>query len=123
MTEDQTKDKRIKARLDYAYHAKKWESSGINQKDYCKAQGLNYQSFVTSRIKLLYSRGQSRRQNPKFIPVHTPNSVSINQVMQENNKSSAIILRLPKGSVIELPATLKPAQLSTILKSLGSQLC
>ena len=103
--------------IDYAQHAKQWERSGKNQVAYCQAQGLNYQKFVASRSKLRHSRGRTKEQSSRFIPVLPPATAPT------NSNPNAIILRLPKGSVIELPSTLTPAQLSTVFKSLGAHLC
>lgn len=108
---------------DYAYHAKDWESSGMNQKAYCQSKGLNYPRFVTSRSRLLDMRDGARKAPPKFIPVRTAQPGASTDCAKLATEPSAIILRLPQGSVVEIPSTLKPAQLSTLLRCLGGILC
>ena len=103
--------------VDYGYHTKRWEQSGMKQVDYCQAEGLNYPRFVMSRSKLLEKKRQAKKQGASFIPVIPAAGASI------NSKSDVILLRLPKGSVIEIPSSLAPTQLSIVLKSLGRQLC
>jgi len=95
----------------------------MNQKAYCQNKGLSYPRFVTSRSRLLDIREGARNPKTKFIPVRAPQLGSSTGGAKLATNMSAIILRLPKGSVIEIPSTLKPAQLSTLLKSLGGVLC
>jgi len=117
MKESEAKSKEENLSVDYAQHAKQWEDSGKSQITYCQAEGLHYQRFVTSRSTLIHSRGQTKKQNSQFIPVLPPGAIPI------NSKPTVIILRLPKGSVIELPSTLPLAQLNSVFKLLGAQLC
>lgn len=55
----------------------RWESSGINQKQFCKAEGINYYKF--KYWKTQYSKEQYFAQQkeselePGFIPVAVPN--------------------------------------------------
>ncbi len=117
MIENKAKLTEVAEIVDYAQHAKQWEQSGKKQVAYCQAQGLNYQRFVTSRSNLRHLRGRTKEQSSRFIPVLPPATAPT------NSNPNVIILRLPKGSVIELPSTLSPAQLSTVFKSLGGHLC
>ena len=112
---------------DYAAHAQRWEESGQSQQRYCTAQGLNYKKFVKYRQQLLSSRGQSKQRGVKahrqFIPVYSTEPTPKEGAIKGNSPANTILLRLPQGSVVELPTTLKPIQLSTIFKSLGAVLC
>lgn len=117
MSSPETQPPQADSALDYDDHAKRWEASRMKQEAYCQAAGLNYPRFVVSRSKRLAEKRQSKKQRSPFIPV-IPAAVS-----SMNRHSEVILLRLPKGSVIELPSTLAPNQLSIVLKSLGRQLC
>jgi len=106
--------------LSYAEHAKHWEKSYLNQHDYCKANNLSYGLFVTARSKLLATLGKTRKPRPKakFIQVQAASKA----VSESANNPGQIVLRLAKGSVIELPANLSCEQLVSIFKSLGNAL-
>jgi len=103
----------------YAEHVKLWESSGINQVSYCQANGLDYKRFVGFRSKLLSLRGTSKKQKPRFISVQATQPVATSPLIGTPKQAAHILLHLPKGSVIEIPATLRPRQLTSLFKSLG----
>ena len=117
MPENETTPEKANVVVDYAYHAKQWEQSHLKQVAYCESVGLSYRRFVVSRSKLAQSRSETKKQRSSFIPVIPTDGTSI------NSKPEVILLRLPKGSVIEIPSSLAPSQLSIVFKLLGRQLC
>ena len=102
---------------DYTHHAITWETSKLSQSTYCAEHDLDYSRLVTARSKLLLSRGATGQQKKpvKFIPVRAK------QAAREvgAGQSDKIIIRLAKGSVIELPVDVGTKQLATIFKALG----
>ena len=108
---------------DYTRHATLWESSNQNQHEYCRANNLSYGLFVAERSKLLTKQGKTRKQNlkGKFVQLSAQMKHD-NHVDTAANLSGHIVLRLAKGSVIELPASLNAEQLTAVFKSIGNVL-
>lgn len=102
---------------DYRYHARRWESSGLNQKAYCRKHQLSYSQLVAARVELRQARGETRQPTkPSFLPVSAPQPVSLAAPVQ----AAVITLHLAQGHRVELPANLEPNTLLTLLASLGA---
>ena len=127
MSAIETRQKEDAVSQNYGTHAQDWESSGQRQAAYCESNGLNYRKFVKHRKQLLSARFETRKRRgkvvPRFVPVRSPALAQADRAITSNNQSNTIIIRLPQGSVVELPDSLQSAQLSIIFKSLGAVLC
>lgn len=90
---------------------KRWEQSGLNQKEFCKAEGVNYYTFK-------YWKTQQHREqksthpkpiepNPDFIPVSLSGFES---------NSSAIEITFPNGVKLSCSTDLESGQIIELIK-------
>jgi len=101
---------------DYRYHAQRWESSGLNQKAYCRKHQLSYGQLVAARVELRQARGETRKPTKlPFLPVSTP-PVPVAAPAQ----TAVITLHLAQGHRLELPANFEVHTLLTLVTSLGA---
>ncbi len=88
-------------------HIEAWQNSGLSQAAYCRRHGLNANTF-SGRLRD-YRAGRTPT-TPELIPV---------ELRPMATPSEALVLRLPRGHHLELPATVSPRWLAELLQCLG----
>ena len=89
----------------------KWEQSGLNQKAFCKLDGLKYSEFYGMRMELL-SKGLIHSRQPvglqgslkseRFVPLSISKDSSASEPKGVAD-SSMMEVRLPNGIVLRIP--------------------
>ena len=89
----------------------KWEQSGLNQKAFCKLDGLKYSEFYGMRMELL-SKGLIKSRQPAglqgsskaglFVPLSIAREPSVSEPKGVAD-SSMMEVRLPNGIVLRIP--------------------
>lgn len=80
-------------------HFTTWEASGLSQAEYCKQHDLKYANFT-------YWRTRNNKKRRKFMPLTAP-------VVADR-----LVLDLPHGIRLELPARALATVLPTVLEAL-----
>jgi hypothetical protein len=88
-------------------HIEAWQASGLSQAAYCRQHGLNANTF-SGRLRAY--RCLPKPAVPELIPV---------QLQPMASPSGTLLLRLPRGQQLELPATVSPRWLAELLQCLG----
>lgn len=104
-------------KIDYDGHALKWEQSKLSQKRYCQMRDINYGKFVSARIKLQASRGNTRAP-AKFIELKQKSPAITNSSSSVMNATSSLSLKFPNGIVLDIPANLEAEQFSKVFSTL-----
>jgi len=79
-------------------HFKAWQASGLTQAAYCRQHDLKLSAFA-------YWRTRANQRQHKFLPLPSPVS------------RETVLLDLPGGIRMELPASSLPAVLPVVLRS------
>jgi hypothetical protein len=83
----------------------KWESSGLNQKAFCRSEGLNYFTFKYWKSKrdskVVNSSNDSKDTEPSFIPVEV--SKPMPQMADTNLGAAEIQINYPNGVQVNCP--------------------
>jgi len=89
----------------------RWEVSGLNQKEFCKAEGINYYKFKywkTQHSKeLLFAQQKQPESESGFIPVTMP-------IIEDT--ISGLELSFPNGVKLNCNQGLQPAQIKELIK-------
>lgn len=92
---------------------RRWEKSGLKQKDFCKAEGINFYKFK-------YWRTQLKNGTRPFQTVDKPKSDKSGfiTVAVENNKATfaGVQIQYPNGVLITCPANTDKKQLRELIK-------
>lgn len=81
-------------------HFKAWQASGLSQAEYCRQHDLKFSNFA-------YWRTRNNRKRRKLMPLAVPAS-----------PSERLVLDLPHGIRLELPAQALGEVLPTVLRTL-----
>jgi len=96
----------------------KWESSGLNQKAFCKSEDVNYFTFKywkskrDSKSNLLTTHLKDTL--PGFIPIQV--STPIPQKENPNLETSEIKINYPNGVQVNCPTTMGFDQIKMLIK-------
>jgi len=84
----------------------RWQESGLSQKAFCKAEGLNYNKFKYwyTRKKQLSLKGQELK--PSFIPISVPSTATA---------FSGIELSFPNGVHLTIQENLKLSEVKELI--------
>jgi hypothetical protein len=91
---------------------KAWEQSDMTQKAFCKAHGLNYNSFA-------YQRGQLMQQASKIPPLLPVKISQPKQVATTTLATQCCIVQWPCGIKLTVPPGTDAATLKTLIAYLG----
>jgi hypothetical protein len=87
-------------------HIKAWQNSGLTKSTYCHQHELNLKTFGRW-FRLARQAGEVRE--PQLIPV---------RMQSEPTTSRALLLRLPQGRILEMPASVSSHWLGALLQCL-----
>ena len=87
-----------------------WLSSGMSQRKFCKAHGLNKNTLSYWRSQCLAE--DTSKPKPSIVPVTITKS-------KPSQTSDCIRVQTPKGFVFTLPLNLDASSLSTLLQAIG----
>lgn len=82
-------------------HFAAWQASGLSQAEYCKQHGLKFSNFA-------YWRTRNNRKRRKLMPLSLPSA----------SPHERLVLDLPHGIRLELPAQALGEVLPTVLRAL-----
>ena len=89
----------------------RWEHSGLSQKEFCKAEGVNYYKFKYWKTRQHQEQKSSRQKpikpKPDFIPVSMSGFKS---------SGSSIEITFPNGVKLSCDQNMQPGQLIELIK-------
>ena len=91
-------------------HVKRWESSGLAQKAYCKSSEISYNSFGYWRGVFLAELTPNQRLSP-FVPVKLASTSTTIDLSQQQ----AIQIKLLSGHRVYLPVTMKIQDIAALI--------
>ena len=94
-------------------HWSAWKESGLTQRVYCAAEGINFHNFVYHRHRV---SDKSQKMVMNFVEA-TP------ELASSNRQTPALQLMLPNGVRIGITNDINPTLLQTIMVSVGGQAC
>jgi len=96
----------------------KWESSGQNQKAFCRTEGLNYYTFKYWKSKRGFKAancpGHSKDTAPGFKPIQVTNPLS--QKGNTNFGTAEIQINYPNGVKVNCPAGMEFDQIKMLIQ-------
>lgn len=99
-------------------HITRCQKSSLTQKEYCKEQSLNFNTFVFWRMKFLNNKvNKTKDKSISFIPaVVSPQSIE----NYGQKDSSTLTIVLPNQVKLSIPGNLVFDEILALIKSLGS---
>ena len=94
-------------------HSDAWKSSGLTQAEYCKQQGISYQSFVYQHNRMAC---KAQRSAMNFIEAKS-------KAVTMNNQTAGLQLMLPNGIRVGISNEVNPVLLKTVLTIAGGLSC
>ena len=95
-------------------HSDAWKSSGLTQAEYCKQQGISYQSFVYQHNRIA-SKAQ-RKTAMSFVEAK-PEAVAVSA------QAAGLQLMLPNGIRVGITNEVSPILLKAVLTIAGGLSC
>lgn len=95
-------------------HSDAWKSSGLTQAEYCKQQGISYQSFVYQHNRMAC---KARRTTAMSFVEAKSETVAV------TNQAAGLQLMLPNGIRIGITNEVNPVLLKTVLTIAGGLPC
>lgn len=102
----------------WSKHIEGWETSYLNQKEYCKKQGISYAAFGYWRSHLLKESQQSHKKAAST-PTFKQAIITSTTTSKSQSAASTFKIVLPSQIKIEIPTTISQIELTSVFHALG----
>lgn len=102
-------DEKLKAEM-YGF-INRWESSGLNQKEFCEQEGINYYKFKYWKARKSKEQEPEHKKQPTLQPGFIPIEVPTNKVTL-----LGLEITFPNGVKLNCNQGLEPCQVKELIK-------